>query len=160
MTGRDSMPTPSLLIRAFRDEDETAVISLWHDCGLIRSWNDPHKDIRRKVATQRELFLVGTLNDQIVASVMAGYEGHRGWVYYLAVAQSQQRRGHGERLMHEVERLLLERGCPKLNLMVRTSNAGVIEFYRRLGYSIDDAVALGKRLISDEAPVPPAGPTP
>lgn len=140
-----------LLIRPFRDADEPAVIGLWRDCGLLRSWNDPHKDIRRKTAVQRELFLVGTLDEQVVACVMAGYEGHRGWVYYLAVAPGQQRRGHGERLMREVERRLLERGCPKVNLMVRTSNAAVIEFYRRIGYAVDDAVPMGKRLISDEA---------
>jgi ribosomal protein S18 acetylase RimI-like enzyme len=153
------MTSPPLLIRPFRDADEAAVIALWRECGLIRSWNDPQKDIQRKKAAQGELFLVATLEDQIVASVMAGYEGHRGWVYYLAVTPAQQRRGHGERLMHEVERLLLERGCPKLNLMVRTSNVGVIEFYRRLGYSVDDAVPLGKRLISDEPPALSTGPT-
>lgn len=160
MTKHDVTPTQAMQIRPFRDDDEPAVIALWRACGLIRSWNDPHKDIRRKTAAQRELFLVGTLEQQIIASVMAGYEGHRGWVYYLAVAPAQQRRGLGARLMHEVERLLLERGCPKLNLMVRTSNVGVIEFYRRLGYLVDDAVPMGKRLISDEPVSPGSGPSP
>lgn len=139
----------TLTIRPFHDDDEPAVIALWSDCGLLRSWNDPHKDIARKKAAQRELFLVAALGPSLVASVMAGYEGHRGWVYYLAVAPGAQRQGHGEALMHEVERLLLERGCPKINLMVRSSNAGVIDFYRRLGYTVDDVVSLGKRLIVD-----------
>lgn len=139
----------TLTIRPFEDDDEDAVIALWRDCGLLRPWNDPHKDIARKKAAQRELFLVARRGPDLVASVMAGYEGHRGWVYYLAVAPLAQRQGHGEALMHEVERRLLERGCPKINLMVRASNAGVIDFYRRLGYSVDDVVALGKRLIVD-----------
>ena len=136
-------------IRTYRPSDEAAVIALWEECGLIRSWNDPRKDIARKLAVQPELFLVGTLEDRVVATTMAGYDGHRGWVYYFAVAPPCRKRGLGRTLMQEVERLLTERGCPKLNLQVRTSNAGVAEFYRRLGYAQDDVVSLGRRLIHD-----------
>jgi ribosomal protein S18 acetylase RimI-like enzyme len=139
-------------IRVFRTEDEPAVVRLWEECGLTRPWNDPHADIARKLTEQPELFLVGTLGEEVVATVMVGYDGHRGWVYYLAVSPGHRRRACGRMLMREAERLLIERGCPKLNLMVRSSNAGVIEFYRKLGYSQDDVISLGKRLIHDLPP--------
>lgn len=137
-------------IRPFQRADEAAVIALWEECELTRAWNDPRKDIARKLAVQPELFLVGTVNGEIVGSVMAGYEGHRGWVNYLAVAPRARRRGHARALMQRVEQLLLERGCPKLSLLVRNSNPEAVAFYRRLGYAQDDSVSLGKRLISDE----------
>ena len=140
----------SIQIRAFQPEDETAVVALWRECGLTRPWNDPHADIARKLTEQPELFLVGTLGDEVIASAMVGFDGHRGWVYYLAVAPRHRKQSHGRALMQEAERLLTERGCPKLNLQVRSSNAEVIEFYRKLGYVQDETVSLGKRLIHDE----------
>jgi ribosomal protein S18 acetylase RimI-like enzyme len=136
-------------IRPFREADEAQVVALWHACGLTRPWNDPHKDIARKLQVQRELFLVVEEGGGIVASVMAGYEGHRGWVNYLAVDTSHRRGGLGAELMRRVEQLLLARGCPKVSLLVRTSNADVLAFYRALGYAQDDAIPLGKRLIPD-----------
>jgi len=141
----------SMQIRPYRPADEQAVVDLWRECGLTRPWNDPHKDIARKLTEQPELFLIGTLGNEVVASVMVGFDGHRGWVYYLAVAERHRKHSHGRALMQEAERLLIERGCPKLNLQVRTSNTGVIEFYRRLGYSLDETVSLGKRLIPDQS---------
>lgn len=137
-------------IRRYRAADEGSVIELWEACGLTRPWNDPRKDIARKLAEQPELFLVGTVDGGVVATAMAGYDGHRGWVYYLAVAPGDRRKSFGRALMHEVERLLLARGCPKVNLQVRTDNAEVIEFYRKLGYSVDERVSLGRRLIPDQ----------
>ena len=137
-------------IRAFQPADEAAVVALWKECGLTRPWNDPHKDIARKLTEQPELFLVGAIGDEIVASAMAGFDGHRGWVYYLAVAERHRKLSYGRTLMREAERLLSERGCPKINLQVRSANSGVIEFYRKLGYSQDQTVSLGKRLIPDD----------
>jgi ribosomal protein S18 acetylase RimI-like enzyme len=137
-------------IRAFEPGDEAAIVALWQECGLTRPWNDPRKDIARKRTEQPELFLVGTLGDEIVASAMVGFDGHRGWVYYLAVAERHRKRSLGRALMQEAERLLIERGCPKLNLQVRSTNPGVIEFYRKLGYVPDETVSLGKRLIHDQ----------
>jgi ribosomal protein S18 acetylase RimI-like enzyme len=137
-------------IRRFQAADESAVVALWRECGLTRPWNDPHKDIARKLAVQSELFLVGVADGAVVASVMAGYEGHRGWVNYLAVAPRFRGRGFARALMQHVEKALIERGCPKLNLQVRKSNAEAIEFYRHLGYVEDESVSLGKRLIPDE----------
>ena len=141
-----------MLIRPFRPGDEAAVIALWKRCELVRPWNDPHKDIRRKLQVRPDLFLVGLVGDHIVASVMAGYEGHRGWLNYLAVDPAHRRRGHARAMVAEAERLLRAAGCPKINLQVRTSNKGVIEFYRKLGYAADEVTSMGKRLEQDDKP--------
>jgi len=139
-----------VLIRAFRQGDENAVVALWRECGLTRPWNDPARDIARKMTVQPELFLVGLVDDKIVATLMAGYEGHRGWVNYLAVAPQCRRRGFGRVLMQEAEGRLLALGCPKVNIQVRNSNAEALAFYRAIGYAQDEAVSLGKRLIPDK----------
>jgi GNAT superfamily N-acetyltransferase len=136
-------------IRAFLPEDEAAVIRLWEQCGLTRSWNDPKKDIARKLTVQPELFLVGTDGDAIVATAMAGFDGHRGSVYYLAVAPGRRRQSLGRQIMREIERRLTGLGCPKLNILVRASNAEVADFYRKLGYATDEVMSFGKRLIPD-----------
>ena len=109
-------------IRCFQMEDEPSVIALWQRCDLIRPWNDPHRDICRKLKVNPEWFLVGLVDGQIVATVMAGYEGHRGWINYLAVAPEFRRRGLARAMVTEVERLLRKAGCPKINLQIRTSN--------------------------------------
>ena len=95
---------------------------------------------------QPELFLVGSFDGQVVASIMAGYEGHRGWLNYLAVAPEQQRQGIGRRMVEAATAKLQEMGCPKINLQIRTSNSEVIEFYKRIGFTMDDVVSMGKRL--------------
>ncbi len=136
-------------IRAYKPNDEASVIALWQECGLTRPWNDPRRDIARKLTEQPELFLVGEIEQTVMATAMVGFDGHRGWVYYLAVSAEHRQRAHGKALMQEAERLLIERGCPKLNLLVRSSNADIIAFYRGLGYEQDDVVSMGKRLISD-----------
>ena len=136
-------------IRSFLAADEEAVVALWRQCDLVRSWNDPRKDIQRKLAVRPDLFLVGVVDGQIVASVMAGYEGHRGWLNYLAVAPGYRRQGLARAIVAEAERRLREAGCPKINLQIRSSNLGVIDAYRRLGYSVDDVVSMGKRLEHD-----------
>ncbi len=138
-----------ITIRPFELADQPAVIALWEQCKLTRPWNDPRKDIARKLAVQPELFLVGVIDGAVMASVMAGYEGHRGWVNYLAVAPRFRGRGHARALMQHVEALLVQRGCPKLSLLVRNSNREALAFYRHLGYAQDEAVSLGKRLIPD-----------
>ncbi len=137
-------------IRSYRSSDESTVIDLWHNCDLIRPWNDPKKDIQRKLEVQGEWFLVGLLDDEIVASIMIGYDGHRGWVNYLAVAPEYQRLGFGREMMAEAETLLRKSGCPKLNLQLRDSNTEAVIFYQKLGYKVDDVISFGKRLESDE----------
>ena len=139
-----------MLIRPFKPSDEPAVIALWHTCALTRVWNNPSLDITRKLSVNPELFLIGEEDDQIIASAMFGYEGHRGWVNYLAVHPSHQRKGYATQLMHRGEQLLRDAGCPKLNLQVRSTNASTLAFYESLGYKNDEVISLGKRLISDE----------
>ncbi len=136
-------------IRQFRVEDEEAVVALWRGCGLVRPTNDPHKDIQRKLKVRPDLFLVGLLENRIVASVMAGYEGHRGWLNYVAVAPEHRRQGLARAIVAEAERLLREAGCPKINLQVLASNHEAMEFYRRIGYATDGVVSMGKRLEHD-----------
>jgi len=138
-----------MLIRSYRPSDEADIIALWHACGLTQPWNDPKKDIERKLTEQPELFLVGEAGGRAVASAMVGFDGHRGWVYYVAVDPAQQRQGWGRALMARAEQLLIARGCPKINLLVRKGNRAVLGFYDGLGYAEDEAVSLGKRLIPD-----------
>jgi ribosomal protein S18 acetylase RimI-like enzyme len=136
-------------IRSFQPGDEAAIVALWHSCGLTRPWNDPHKDIQRKLQVHPELFLVGTVEGKVVASVMVGYDGHRGWINYLAVDPAVRRQGLGRTIMAEAENRLRALGCPKINLQVRTNNTEAIEFYKRIGYNLDDVVSFGKRLEHD-----------
>ena len=136
-------------IRVFAPDDQAAVIALWQVCGLTRPWNDPARDIARKLTVQADGFLVGELGGEVIASAMFGYDGHRGWVNYLAVSPDQRGRGYGAQLMAQGEALLQTKGCPKLNLQVRKGNTEVLKFYAKLGYLDDEVVSLGKRLISD-----------
>lgn len=136
-------------IRIFTAEDTTDVIRLWQACDLTRPWNDPQKDIQRKLSIGDELFLVALSDEQVVGSVMGGYEGHRGWINYLAVAPSQRKQGLGRKLMHEVEKRLHALGCPKINLQVRATNTSVIAFYESIGFCDDEVRSFGKRLIPD-----------
>ena len=139
-------------IRAFDTADEDAVVALWEACGLTRPWNDPHRDIARKLTTQPDLFLVGTGEDDgsVIATAMIGFDGHRGWVYYLAVDPAHRGNGHSTALMAEAERILIERGCPKLMLMVRAENTAVVDLYQHLGYEPETTLVMGKRLIPDD----------
>jgi len=141
-----------MLIRPYRESDVDAVASLWSDCELTAPQNNPLLDIERKLKVNPEWFLVGEIEGTIIASCMAGYEGHRGWINYLAVAPSEQRKGHAAKIMGEVERLLRDAGCPKINLQVRTTNEKVVEFYRSIGFTIDEVTSMGKRLQSDKLP--------
>ncbi len=137
-------------IRPYAPADETAVISLWSRCGLIALQNNPQADIARKLADSPDLFLVGVAGSEIIASVIAGYEGHRGWINYLAVAPEHQKTGFGRQIMDHAESLLRALGCPKINLQVRSTNTQVIAFYQRLGFSVDPVTSLAKRLVTDE----------
>lgn len=143
------MTHPTFSIRAYQVSDAAAVVLLWQACDLTRPWNDPYKDIARKLTVQPELFLVGEADSVIVASVMGGYDGHRGWVNYLAVAPAYQRQGYATAMMHAVEQSLLKLGCPKINLQIRASNSAVAGFYQSLEYRADDVASFGKRLVHD-----------
>ncbi len=141
-------PIP-ILIRAYRLSDDVDVIALWRACDLVRPWNDPAKDIARKLKADPEGFLVAERGGRLVASIMIGYDGHRGWINYLAVDPACQRSGIGRALLAEAEVRLRAVGCPKINLQVRRTNSGVVAFYEQLGFAADDVVNLGKRLVVD-----------
>lgn len=133
-------------IVAYRPEVQDAVIDLWRKCNLIVPQNDSAEDIRKKLDFQPELFFIGLLDGKIVGSIMAGYEGHRGWINYLAVVPEFQRHGYGKQLVHKAIEELKNMGCLKVNLQVRRSNTSAIDFYKHLGFKEDDVVSLGMRL--------------
>jgi ribosomal protein S18 acetylase RimI-like enzyme len=140
------MDVTQIIIRPYQQPDEQQVIALWHRCNLVVPWNDPKQDIARKLQIQPHLFLIGEKDDLVIASIMAGYEGHRGWLNYLAVCPDHQRKGFGRRMVEAAESELRRVGCPKINLQIRSSNRAVIDFYRSLGFGIDEVVSMGKRL--------------
>jgi ribosomal protein S18 acetylase RimI-like enzyme len=123
------------------------VAALWQEAfPNPRPWNAPEITIPAKLAMLPELFLVAIDNEQIIGSILAGYDGHRGWLHAVAVLKTHQRRGVGTALVREAERRLLELGCVKINLQIQGANASVAEFYRRLGYEVEERVSMGKRL--------------
>jgi len=138
-----------VLIRPFSPAETEEVVTLWEACGLVRPWNDPRKDIARKLTVQPELFLVGEDGGAVVATAMAGFDGHRGWVYYVAVAPERQGEGLARTLLAEVEERLMAVGCPKVNVQIRSGNDRVAGFWSGLGYAPDGATGMGKRLIPD-----------
>ncbi len=138
-----------IAIRPFHIDDMEPTISLWQACGLTRPWNDPRKDIQRKLDEAPALFLLAVHAERVVGSVMAGYDGHRGWIYYLAVLPDYQSHGIGKKLVLESEDRLLALGCPKIQLMIRRDNHTVSAFYQAMGYEASDVLVLGKRLIED-----------
>lgn len=132
-------------VRPYQAADEEAVVALWTTCFPDdRSWNQPRAVIRRKLDLQPELLLVGGLGARVVATVVAGYDGHRGWIYHLAVAPDCRRRGLGRRMMREAEARLRARGCPKINLQVFPANRAVVAFYERVGYMVEERISMGK----------------
>lgn len=142
-------PRFPVIIRSYAPSDEAQVIALWRTSGLVYPQNDPTKDIARKLKVDPEWFLVGEEDGCVVGTVMVGYEGHRGWVNYLAVEPTQRRSGRGRALMAAAEDILRAEGCPKINLQVRTGNADALAFYQHLGFQTDDVISLGKRLETD-----------
>ncbi len=136
-----------LVIRTYERADEAGLVELWQECGLIVPWNDPYEDIKAKIDFQPSLFFVGEIDRRVVAAVMAGYDGHRGWINYLAVAPDCRRQGLGGRIMAFAEEKLKALGCLKINLQVRRTNKKVIDFYESIGFSEDEVLSLGKRLV-------------
>ena len=139
-----------LLIRKFQESDEQGLVSLWNVCKLTVPWNNPYKDIARKLRIQPELFLVGYIEDKLIASIMAGYDGHRGWINYFAVHPDFQSRGFGKQLMDYVEKELFELGCPKINLQIREGNKKVLSYYQKLGFVQEKRISMSKRLEDDQ----------
>lgn len=143
-----------IILRPFEAKDTEAVIALWGRAGLTRPWNDPHKDIARKLEEMAQggysWFWIAEQAGIIIAAAMAGYDGHRGSVNYLGVEPDAQNSGVGKLIMQRIEDDLTKAGCPKLNLLVRDDNLDVQAFYQRIGYQRDATICLSKRLIADE----------
>jgi ribosomal protein S18 acetylase RimI-like enzyme len=134
-------------VRVYRKDDEEAVVALWNEAFQDAGpWNEPRFVIAKKLAMQANLFFVAVEDRAIVGTAMGGYDGHRGWIYTVAVRSDLRRSGIGTALVRKVEAALATLGCPKLNLQVRATNAAVIAFYERLGYAIEERVSMGKRL--------------
>jgi ribosomal protein S18 acetylase RimI-like enzyme len=129
------------------------IMALWERAGLTRPWNNADGDLQRAVATPTSDVLIGVDAGRLVASVMVGHDGHRGWIYYVAVDPGARRRGHGRAMMTAAETWLRERGVPKLNLMIRGGNEQAVSFYRALGYAADDVSVLSRRLDGDEVTI-------
>ncbi|MCW3051721.1 MAG: family acetyltransferase [Chthonomonadales bacterium] len=134
-------------IRIYQEPDEQDVIALWN---RVLSPNAPHNDpalnIRKKQEVADSLFFVATIEERVVGTVMGGYDGHRGWIYSVAIDPACQRQGIGSALLRHVEAALIQRGCLKINLQVRSTNTEVIAFYERLGFEVEEIVSMGKRL--------------
>lgn len=136
-------------IRQYEPGDEHDVVDLWRQCGLLRAWTDAKSEIARNQKSADGRLLVATSGVRLVATVMAGYDGRRGWINYVAVAPPYQRTGVGRAMMEAAEAYFRELDCPKVNLQVRQANHGAMEFYRALGYEVDEVVSLGKRLVGE-----------
>ena len=121
-------------------------MALWESAGLTRPWNDPHADLARALAGPSSTVLAAARDGRLVGTAMVGHDGHRGWVYYLAVAEPERRRGVGRALMAACEDWVRERGVPKIQLMVRDTNAAATAFYERLGYAAADVAVLARWL--------------
>ena len=138
-------------IRVYNDNDRKKVIELWKTCKLVRPWNDPDKDLDRKNKIGKKLFLILELDNKIIGSIMGGYDGHRGVINYLAVEPTYRGNGFGKMLINAVENKLKKLGCPKINLLVRSDNIDVENFYKDINYhKQEDVFVFGKRLIADD----------
>jgi len=136
----------SIQIVRYNRKYQAAIVDLWKECNLVVPQNDPIEDIQKKLEFQPDLFLIALLDGQLVGSVMVGYEGHRGWLNYLAVLPTYQKRGYGRKLVANAIMELRKLGCLKVNIQVRNSNPSAIAFYKHLGFQDDNVVSLGMRL--------------
>jgi ribosomal protein S18 acetylase RimI-like enzyme len=141
-----------MYIRPFNEIDTQAVSALWHE---VFPDDPPHNApaivIRQKLQCQPELFFVGELDGSIVGTILSGYDGHRGWLYSVAVSPKRHRQGLGSKLVRYAEASLVALGCTKINLQVRATNAAVAAFYAELGYAVEERISMGKRFTHDKA---------
>lgn len=142
--------TNEVTIRDYTAADGTAVVDLWQRVlPGTRAWHEPRLSTSRKVAQRDNLFFVAECQQQLAGTVVAGFDGVRGWIYRLAVTPELRRRGIARQLLAHAERALGQLGCPKINLQLLTSNAGTVAFYERCGYSLEDRISMGKPLAVD-----------
>jgi ribosomal protein S18 acetylase RimI-like enzyme len=140
------------VVESARAEDRPVVTALWEACRLVKSYNPPNADFDRALGKPGSDVLVLRVCGEIVGSAMVGHDGHRGWMYYLAVHPDHQHQGHGERLVRASEKWMRERGMRKLQLMVHETNQGVLGFYERIGYERSPVTVMQRWLDQDDAP--------
>jgi ribosomal protein S18 acetylase RimI-like enzyme len=142
-------------VRPYDEADESAVVALWSEVfAYTAPHNHPLNLVRQKRAYERGLFFVALADGQLVGTVMGGYDGHRGWIYSLAVSEAARRQGIGGQLMRRVEHELAEKGCQKINLQLLATNSATVDFYRRLGYAVEERISMGKLLVPPPQPCP------
>jgi len=144
-------PAKGFAVTQLQLNEVDAAVALWEEAGLIRPWDDAPADARRALNSPASTVLAGRLNGRLVATAMIGFDGHRGWIYYLAVANDCRYRGFGKTMMEQSERWLGLRGAPRVNLMVRGDNLRVMAFYRTLNYTLGDVVVLSRPMIGSVA---------
>lgn len=140
------MSLDALAISPLRTDETEAAVSLWREAGLLRPWNDPRADLALAMGKPASTVLAGRLDDRLVATAMVGHDGHRGWVYYLAIAASHRKNGRGAAMMRAAEDWICAQGVPKIQLMVRGDNAATQAFYDAIGYARSDVVVMAKVL--------------
>ena len=135
-------------IRTATLNDISAITQIWDECKLTRPWNNPSDDIKNALTTPTStiLLLLDKDKHEIIGTVMTGYDGHRGWIYYLAVKTEYQKQGYGKKLVEEAENWLKVRNVPKVNLMIRNTNKAVKKFYESIGYKDDEVITMAKWL--------------
>jgi ribosomal protein S18 acetylase RimI-like enzyme len=136
-----------MIIRTYRESDHDAVVALWGRSLTTRPWNEPSEAIRRKLQVEREQFLVAEIEGQVVGTTIAGYDGHRGWIYSVAVDEKHRRKGIATAMIREAEQILKALDCPKINLQVMPNNPAAVALYQSLGYAVEDRVSMGKPII-------------
>lgn len=144
-----------LAITPLEAKNTAALVALWEACDLTRPWNNAHQDIEKALNTGTAEIFTGWLEDELVASVMCGFDGHRGWLYYLAVAPAHRGTGFGRRILEEAETWLQAQGAHKVQLMIRGDNQFVRTFYEKQGYGFEDRVVMAKRLDDSQPAEPP-----
>jgi ribosomal protein S18 acetylase RimI-like enzyme len=138
-------------IRPFKKTDTGAVTTLWREIFLDDApHNAPELVIKQKLQCQPELFFIGELDGALVGTVLSGYDGHRGWLYSVAISPQQRRKGLGTQLIQHAEKELTAIGCTKINLQVRSTNAAVVSFYKEMGYGIEERISMGKRFANND----------
>ncbi|MGD0642337.1 MAG: GNAT family acetyltransferase [Roseiarcus sp.] len=146
MSGLSASSAATIEIGELSEAETEAAVALWRECGLIRPWNDPRADIRLALAGPSSTVIAARVEARLAATVMVGWDGHRGWIYYLAVALGLRRRGIGARMVKAAEDWLARRDAPKLNLLVRAENEAVLAFYESLGYRRNDSILMQRAL--------------
>jgi ribosomal protein S18 acetylase RimI-like enzyme len=132
------------VIRTATIKDTPVITELWRRTNLLRPWNNPEQDIEQALTTETSTILVFETDDKIIGTIMAGYDGHRGWIYYMAVEPEYQRNGYAKQLVASAEEWLKSRGAPKVHLLTRKGNEEVQQFYTKIGYEISDVTVMQK----------------